>query len=160
MVCFLVLWFTFGQFDIVLERISGLKKGSYYLKWVRGSKGIKTPPKSLTSAECTEVEGAPFSDTLSLSVTLYRDEKTERFDDKESKLLLLQFRKDRDGEKTERVVGKVYINLTDYIGVPFAETNVKLDMNKQLIVAKARILCTFLMTAKGNAAASSDAGTT
>ena len=141
-----------------MERIKGLKEGGYKLKWLRGTKGVGTKVKKVKATECKEPGGAPFPESLSLTSTLYRDEKTNVYDEKDSKLILVQVKKNGE-EQVEKTVGKAHLDLAKYIGIPSLTTDIDLEMNKTIIVAKIRLTCTFLKASKNTGAPSSDAGT-
>lgn len=105
------------QFDILVISVSGLRpKTSYAIKWSRGVKEDSTNTFTVPS-DGGGKQGVEVGQTMSLAVTLYREEG-KNFDPKEAKISVVPVGPKRTGKP----VAKARFDLSQYAGVPSKTT--------------------------------------
>jgi hypothetical protein len=134
------------QFDITVDRVIGGTSTEYSIKWCRG---VKTASTKKFEAAPKQKDGVAVNQKLSLLCTLYRTRAIESndFEPKDTKLSLVSH---KEGRKTEKAVGKVHFNLSDFAGVPSATTSHTFQLNPKTSVA-VTIACTFVRISRGTA---------
>jgi N-terminal C2 in EEIG1 and EHBP1 proteins len=134
------------QFDIVIERVHGGSPADYTIKWCRGVKTATTKP---FTAEPKRKEGVQVGQKLSLLCTLYRSKATAEglgaFEAKDTKLSLIS---QKDGKKSDKTVGKVHFDLSQFAGIPSATTQHTFELNAKTKVDTS-ITCTFVRVSRG-----------
>lgn len=115
------------QFDICITSVYGLlPKNSYTIKLLRGMKE-ETTEVFTVPADGGGKNGFELGHTLSLSVTLYREDG-KPFDSKEAKLSVIP----ANSKRITKPVAKTRFNISQYAGIPSKSTQEEIKVSDKI----------------------------